>query len=218
MFLHTVTMSQIDDDHLIEESKKVVSALGKMFAPFCEVVLHDLRDPGHAIVAIENNLSGRQIGDATTNMGLARVKSIDFPDVVQNYPNTLADGRQVKSTSIGIRSQDGTCIGSICLNFDTTHFAGLSSQLAELTATTVVQMPLPELLKAAGAQEIHNMITNYALRKGRTPGQLSTGDKRELIQILNEQGFLRLRNAIATTASALHVTRPTIYKYLKTEA
>ena len=77
---------------------------------------------------------------------------------------------------------------------------------------------LPELLKAAGAQEIHNMITNYALRKGRTPGQLSTGDKRELIQILNEQGFLRLRNTIATTASALHVTRPTIYKYLKTEA
>jgi predicted transcriptional regulator YheO len=41
------------DDHLIGEATKLVTGMGKMFAPFCEVVLHDLRTPEQAIVAIE---------------------------------------------------------------------------------------------------------------------------------------------------------------------
>jgi predicted transcriptional regulator YheO len=37
------------------------------------VVLHDLRDADHSIVALHNNLSGREVGDATTELGLARI-------------------------------------------------------------------------------------------------------------------------------------------------
>src|SRR6185369_3891352 len=155
-------MSRIQDDHLIDQSKKIVTALGKMFAPFCEVVLHDLRDPEHAIVAIENNLSGRRVGDATTNMGLARIESPNFPDVVQNYLNVLADGRQVKSTSIGLRNQEGRCIASICVNFDTSQLSGIGSQLAQLVSTTVAQLPVQERLKATSVEEIHDAIALYA--------------------------------------------------------
>jgi predicted transcriptional regulator YheO len=42
-----------------------------MFPGLCEVVPHDLRDPRHAIRAIENNLSGRKVGDSVTELGLA---------------------------------------------------------------------------------------------------------------------------------------------------
>ena len=66
------------DEHLVREAEKIAVALGRMFPGLCEVVLHDLRDPQHAIRVIENNLSGREVGDSATELGLvARVVPAD---------------------------------------------------------------------------------------------------------------------------------------------
>lgn len=64
---------------LLREGRKIVEALGKTLAPLVEVVLHDLTDPDHAVVAIANNLSGRQVGDAVTELGLARLRPTRLP-------------------------------------------------------------------------------------------------------------------------------------------
>lgn len=106
------------DEHLLKEAEKIAVALGRMFPGLCEVVLHDLRDPEHAIRAIENNLSGRQIGDPATELGLARISDPDYPGVVQNYPNRFPDGRPAKSTSIGIKNAAGEYVAALCLNLD----------------------------------------------------------------------------------------------------
>ncbi|WP_256740085.1 PAS domain-containing protein, partial [Pseudomonas sp. K5002] len=53
---------------LISQLEQIAEGLSKTFSPFCEVVLHDLRDPQHAIMAIHNNLSGRQPGDPATEL------------------------------------------------------------------------------------------------------------------------------------------------------
>jgi predicted transcriptional regulator YheO len=214
MTLYTLLMRNYDD-HLIREATKLVTGLGKMFAPFCEVVLHDLRTPEHAIAAIENNLSGRRIGDPTTNLGMERIKSTDFQDIVQNYPNTLPNGRQVKSTSIGIRNQQGICIASICLNFDISAFSSLNAQLGQFIATSTSQLSIPEQLTAVTSEEIRRVITAYAAQKNLAPTQLTAKDRRSLVQDLNERGLFKLRNAVTITAQSLRVTRPTIYNYLK---
>ena len=73
------------------------------FAPGCEVVVHDLMHPRHAILSIHNNLSGRKVGDPATELGLARISDPQFPQLISNYANQFPDGRQAKSTSIGIR-------------------------------------------------------------------------------------------------------------------
>ena len=52
---------------LLEQIENIAIGLGKALAPFCEVVVHDLLAPSHAIVAIQNNLSGRAIGDEEEN-------------------------------------------------------------------------------------------------------------------------------------------------------
>ncbi|HEV7799816.1 MAG TPA: PAS domain-containing protein, partial [Burkholderiales bacterium] len=104
-----------ENELLLRESRKIVEALGKMFAPSCEVVLHDLTHPDHAIIAIETNLSGRQVGDPVTELGLARIEDPGFAEVVQNYPNHFPDGRPAKSTSIGIKNSKGQFIAAICL-------------------------------------------------------------------------------------------------------
>lgn len=45
---------------LLDQVKHIASGLGATLAPFCEVVVHDLLHPEHAILAIHNNLSGRR--------------------------------------------------------------------------------------------------------------------------------------------------------------
>ena len=89
---------------LLEQVKQIADGLAKTFAPFCEVVVHDLLDPAHAVLAIHNNLSGRAVGHPATELGLARIMDPGFEQVIANYPNRFSDGRQAKSTSIGIKN------------------------------------------------------------------------------------------------------------------
>lgn len=208
-------MKKNTDVHLLHEAEKIVHALGKMFAPFCEVVLHDLRNPDHAIVAIENNFSERKVGDATTNLGLERVLNTNTPDVIQNYQNILPDGRILKSTSISIRNDSGECIGSICLNFDTTHFGQFASQMSQFIATEDLIAFPKEQLRSLSQQEIKEAVIAFATSKNTTPQRLNPTQRKELLSQLEQQGFLGLRNAISTIADLLSVTRPTIYNSLK---
>ena len=59
----------IEHQYVLDQLQQIAHGLGETFAPFCEVVVHDLTKPDHAILAIHNNLSGREIGDPMTELG-----------------------------------------------------------------------------------------------------------------------------------------------------
>src|SRR5579862_3090579 len=143
---HTIS-TRNENALLLREARKIVTALGKMFAPCCEVVLHDLTKPSHAIIEIECPLSGRSIGDATTELGLARITDSSFPEIVQNYANVLPDGRAIKSTSIGIKNSQGKYIAAICLNMDISLFSSAFKVLEQFTATNEKPCPTRETLR-----------------------------------------------------------------------
>ena len=117
---------------LVNQMMRIAEGLGETFAPFCEVVVHDLLDPKHAVLAIHNNLSGRQVGHPATELGLARIADPDYPQVIANYSNQFADGRPVKSSSIGIKDSTGKYIAALCINVDLTLFRGLQGALSRI--------------------------------------------------------------------------------------
>ena len=100
-------MPKTNDNSLLNQIDIIAKGLSDTFSPFCEVVVHDLKNPEHAILSIHNNLSGRKAGQPATELGLARIASADFPNIVANYSNQFADGRPVKSTSLGIKDEQG---------------------------------------------------------------------------------------------------------------
>ena len=108
---------------------QLAKGIASQFGPNCEVVVHDLTESHHSILAIHNNLSGRRVGDPTTELGNQRIADPDFPAVVANYPNRLPDGRATKSTSIGLRDRQGNYVAALCLNIDLTAFQNLQSLL-----------------------------------------------------------------------------------------
>lgn len=204
------------DEHVIREAERIAVALGRMFPGLCEVVLHDLRDPRHAVRVIENNLSGRRVGDSATELGLARIADPDYPSVLQNYPNRFPDGRPAKSTSIGIRNARGDYIAALCLNLDVSVLSPVTLTLANLVATGTEHRGAPlEHLGDRNARELREAVETRAAERAATPRSLSRADKRELVRQLHGDGFFASRDAAQTIADLLGVSRATVYNYTK---
>ncbi|VVD76835.1 DNA-binding protein [Pandoraea iniqua] len=200
---------------LLREGRKIVEALGQTFAPLVEVVLHDLTDPDHAIVAIANNLSGRQAGDAVTEMGLARIADPAFPEVIANYANRFPDGRPAKSTSIGLKNSGGEYVAAICLNMDISMLAAAAASVQQLVnIQTASPAPVRETLATRRLDDIGPLITDFAAQRNTTPQGLTLAQRRDAIRMIEARGLLDLRHAHAEIARALGVARSTVYTYL----
>lgn len=205
---------------LLDQLKNVADGLGQTLAPFCEVVVHDLLDPAHAIAAIHNNLSSRDIGGPATELGLARIADAAYPAIVANYANSFADGRQAKSTSIGIKDSSGQYIAALCINVDLTMFHGLQSVFAQFSRIDAGNGQgdgggPQESLDPVGADGIRRRIDEYAARLSSTPRALKANERRALIVELREAGCLDVRRAMEIIAQHLGISRATVYSYAK---
>ena len=221
---------------LLAQTQQIAQGLAETLSPFCEVVVHDLLHPEHAILAIHNNLSGRKIGAPATELGLARILDPRFPQIVANYANQLNDGRQVKSTSIGIKDSNGQYVAALCLNVDLSLFRGLQNVLEQFGQIGTL-LNIEESLNAqagkasrrrpkaisvqaipSGTDRIRTYIDEFAALKATTPRALSAADRRTLIRNLKAAGHLDVRRAMETIAQYLGISRATVYNDLKDDA
>lgn len=198
---------------LLEQLQHIAAGLAQTFAPFCEVVVHDLREPEHAVLAIHNNLSGRTASEPATALGMARIADSNYPQVVANYANQFADGRPAKSTSIGIKDASGTYIAALCLNVDLSLFRSVKNALEQFNATDA--SPVQESIDPANAETIRRRIDQFASNLAASPQRLKAGDRRALMRELKMSGFLDLRRGIDIAATHLGVSRATAYNDIK---
>ncbi|MEU7990316.1 PAS domain-containing protein [Streptosporangium canum] len=204
------------DEHLLLEAEKIAIAIGRMFPGLCEVVLHDLRQPEHAIRVIENNLSGRKVGDSVTELGLRRIADPNYPSVIQNYPNQFPDGRPVKSTSIGIKNAEGRYVAALCLNLDVSTLSPMTLSLANLVATEVEHRgEALEALRDRTARELRDVIETFAAERAAIPRALSRAAKKDLVRQLHRDGYFASRSSTETIADLLGISRSTVYNYAK---
>ncbi|MGW7313927.1 helix-turn-helix transcriptional regulator [Streptomyces sp. NPDC054865] len=205
-----------EDEHLVREAERIAVAVGRMFPGLCEVVLHDLRRPDNAIRIIENNLSGRQVGDSATELGLRRIADPDHPSVIQNYSNQFPDGRPAKSTSIGIKNAEGRYVAALCLNLDVSTLSPLALTLANLVATDVEhEGERLETLRDRSGRDLSSAIDSFAAQRSSTPRGLNRDQKRELVRRLHSEGFFETRSSAQLIADRLGVSRATVYNYTK---
>jgi len=197
-------------EHLLAQLAQVAEGIGKTFEPLCEVVVHDLTDPQHAISFIHNNLSGRKVGDPVTELGLARILDDRYPQVLAGYPNQFADGRQVKSTSVGIKDAQGRYVAALCLNVDLTMLQAASAFLEKFAATTP-HAGARDNLDPGNAALLRAKIDQFSASLATTPRALSKKDRKTLIRSLKQHGFMEIRNAADVIAQHLGVSRATVY-------
>ena len=106
-----------DDTHeFLENYERIVRLIGKSFPNTgIEILLHNLADPAHSLVALENNVTGRRLRDGTTNL-LIDLKRRENEDKL-NYELNIGS-RKFKCTTIPIKRKEFGIVGAICINID----------------------------------------------------------------------------------------------------
>ncbi|ART63339.1 helix-turn-helix transcriptional regulator [Kushneria marisflavi] len=209
-----MTSKTPEQQWLLEQLQQVADGVAQTFAPFCEVVVHDLLTPSHAVLAIHNNLSGREPGHPATELGLARIQDAELDPVIANYPNRFSDGRQLKSTSIGIKDREGRYIAALCMNIDLSVFQGFQGMLNQFVALQG-DAPTQETLDPMGGDAIRARIDRFAASLATTPRALKAEDRRVLVRALKAEGLLEVRRAMEIVAAHLGVSRASVYGYAR---
>ena len=195
----------------------VAEMLGNMFAPFLEVIVHDLTNPDHSILAIYNgHITERNIGDSTTDLGYIRVEG-NIPDKIFNYRNKSPKGVSLKSSSLAFRNSKGELLGSLCLNLNISVFKSVGMLIDNILSST--QNPYlndDEIFHPKSADgEIEEAIQRCIVDAALNPLTLSQDEKIQIIENLYLKGHFNKRASVSIVANSLNLSKPTVYKYLK---
>ena len=164
----------------------LVNFIAEVVGPNCEVVLHDLSDLEHSVVAIsDNRLTDRQIGSSITDFALRVLQNRcdREQDYVTNYAGQPRDDRRPLRSS--------------------TRFIQDERQKAhEPYAESVGDL-------------LENLIRETRAQFSAPPESLGVAEKRRFVALLSQKGGFLLKGAVSRAASVLGVSEQTVYRYLK---
>ena len=110
-----------DTREYLENFTQIVRLLGKSFPNLgVEILLHDLSNPSRSLVALENNVTGRNLHDGTTNLVIDLKKREILHEEKLNYEINLG-ARKFKCTTIPIIRKEYGVVGAICVNVDANY-------------------------------------------------------------------------------------------------
>ena len=202
---------------ILEHYIKSGEVIAEMFAPYLEVIIHDLQTPEHSIIAIFNNhITGRKIGDGTSDIGYKKLED-KLPDKIVNYNNQSPSGADLKSSSLTIRNRDDEIIGSMGLNFDLSSFVNVKEFFEIFTKTfTLDNLPKQEeFFRWSVKDDIQQALNKYIASHDLQGKVLNRKDKLNVVAYMKKDGQIKKKGAISILSEMLAITRPTLYKYIK---
>jgi len=110
-----------DTNEFLENYVRIVRLIGKSFPNTgIEILLHNLVDPAHSLIVLENNVTGRHLRDGTTNLLIDLKRRQLLNEEKLNYELNIG-ARKFKCTTIPITRTDFGVVGAICINVDVNY-------------------------------------------------------------------------------------------------
>src|ERR1700746_1608188 len=110
-----------DMNEYLENYVRIVRLIGKSFPNTgIEILLHNLADPSHSLIVLENNVTGRHLRDGTTNLLIDLKRRQLLNEDKLNYELNIG-ARKFKCTTIPIKRKDFGIVGAICINVDANY-------------------------------------------------------------------------------------------------
>jgi predicted transcriptional regulator YheO len=207
--------------------------LAELLGPRTEVVLHDTSDLSRSIVALTNgHVSGRTVGGPATDLVLKVLQNHehDDRDFLANYLAESRTGGTFRSSTFFIRDAGGDVVGMLCLNIDDEPLTRARDLLAAITATTGLvkgadrggageaerpPAPVAERLSTNVDELALDGVARIVAAQGVEPHRMTPDEKVAAVRELERAGVFLLKGAVAQVAEALHVSEPTVYRYVK---
>lgn len=201
-----------------------VDFLAEACGPQCEIVLHDLSNPEHSVVALRNgHLSGRKEGEGLSSIARNVLSHGEHKgkNYVTNYFGKVGNSNLLRSSTYFIRNDEGEVVGLLGLNSDLTSLwearqaidkilsvGGVTSETIEKAK----EQPRPEL---SVEEMLHSLLDQTLDSYGIEPIRMTPDEKREVVEELNAKGLFLLKGAVSEVAQKLGVSEQTVYRYIK---
>lgn len=220
---------------LLRHYIRLVDFLGGVLGPDYEIALYDAADSGGSIAAIVNgNISGSELGAPLSGKALQLIGEGAYrhSDSVLQYYETSDNGKLLRSNTFFIKNADGKLLGLLCLNFDDSRYAEISSQILKLchpdrfineqVITNMYSSIWPRDAGVSRSAECANSvdgvidsIISRILSDFPVPTDRLTQDEKMIIlDKLDKQGLFRIKGSVSHTAKALCSSEASIYRYL----
>lgn len=120
----------LSDSEVLKNYCPLVKFIAELCGPSCEVLLHDISNPDHAVIAIENGFySGRKIGAPLPDYAKKIIESNEYQyhDFLSNHAES-GNGKNFISSTFFIKNS-GRLIGMLCVNRDMSSIQELDGLL-----------------------------------------------------------------------------------------
>lgn len=201
------------------DSLDFLKILGRMIADMfgrdCEVVISDLDHPKQQVIAIYNgHVTGREVGQSNSHAITERIRVSEHGHSFNYRKNKVRMAQSIKSSTILVKVKGRTY--AFCINYDCTDFESLSFYLKNFLQMNQDDYDLePSTLQ--GHSQLDAIIEQELLRRNKQVFELSSRERREIVNQLNDKGIFRLQKGVSLVAERLGVSRYTIYNYLNHE-
>ncbi len=202
---------------LLAQVEQIAHAVRDTFgADFCEVLIHDFRQPDHSIVWIEGQITQRHLGGAMSQIGLEMMAQGDEAQARINYSIQTDDGKHLKASMIPLRNAEGHVFAALCLKVDVTHLVALEQHLHRLLAIDTGSSSVTQIHYSDSIADVaQSMIDAAMFELGLRQPPADAARRMQLIGNLKQRGFFGIRRAVPLLADYLQVSRASIYQYLK---
>ena len=192
--------------------KNEAKGIATMFGPNCETLVHDMKRPGHPILAIYNGtVTGREVGSTVDIFGdIGHYDESVYEE--KDYVNQLVlsrDGRTLKSTTFHAIGEDYHF--ALGINLDITNMVRATQLLSEMTATSG---ELQQTLMQDARSQLEELLRECVSAVGIEPEKMKKTDRMRIIRMLYKRRAFTYQKSVAIVAERLNVSRYTVYKYM----
>jgi predicted transcriptional regulator YheO len=181
----------------------------------CEVVVHDLREPAHSVVAISGTLTGRQVGAPVPDPAL-------MPGVVDAFTHDdlrrqarTPSGRALLASTSWIRDTDGHIVGAVCINIDQAELQRARDIIDRRLVAADRPEDAPLTTFATDISHFASLAARDAIGAASATRRLTRPELVAIVRDLDRAGVFSLRGAARTVGQELGLSRASVYGYLR---
>jgi predicted transcriptional regulator YheO len=196
----------------------LVRGLSEFLGPNCEVVLHDLGELPHSIIAIEHgDVTGRQVGGVPTDRMLETLRRGADDEQYRVYLSG-SRGKLLRSLSVPLRDEHGEAYALLGLNMDVTQLVQAQHALSQLSGAADGDgspAESEEIFTGDIRDVVAAMIARALAEVAKSVASMSRDEKMDVVRRLEERGAFLVKRSAEQVAEALDLSRFTIFSYLK---
>ena len=197
-------------DKNIQTYKNIADGIAKLLHPHAEVVIHDVET--QKVIHLANNISKREIGSPS----LLESFEVEFENpLIGPYEKMNWDGRKIKSISIAIQGENEKQVAIMCINLDISVLSDIWSVIGAFLKPEDQLLNPEEIFRDDWQEKINRFVHSWLQENNKNLNSLTRPEKQKLIEVINNEGGFKGKNAANYVAGVLGLGRATVYKYLK---